>query len=141
MIPTNVCEYLDSLKSQVKRQDLSLALSGLSDLGIEKDTQFAKFYSKYQGPFTSPRPIEELLDIGVPTNEIMQQSEYVCDSFDIPNSFICLTTTESEGFFLYDKKTEAVYDVNYQDIDDFLSNKLPPKWKDFNDFLEWYFID
>ena len=45
-------------------------------------------------------------------------------------------------FWIYDKKQNVVYDTkNLADIKRFKEGRLMYKWKSFNEFLEWYYLN
>jgi hypothetical protein len=50
-----------------------------------------------------------------------------------------ISSIEGEGSYFYDKKTDAVYDVDWGDMDDFMAGRLKPIFTSFYDFLEWYY--
>jgi hypothetical protein len=54
------------------------------------------------------------------------------------NHFICLTSTEGQGAYLYDINTEAVYDFELSQDGKLTSGELKPRWSSFFDFLRWY---
>jgi hypothetical protein len=39
----------------------------------------------------------------------------------------------------YDKKIDAVYEVDWGEMDDFMAGRLKPIFSSFYDFLEWYY--
>jgi hypothetical protein len=52
-----------------------------------------------------------------------------------------ISSIEGEGSYFYDKKTDAVYDVDWGDMDDFMAGRLKPIFTSFYDFLEWYYSE
>ncbi|MCW7764651.1 SMI1/KNR4 family protein [Photorhabdus luminescens] len=85
----------------------------------------------------SPKPIAGLLDI----DDIKEQLDYVKDRYDLPDEYIPLTSDESEGMYLFNKKNGSVYDFNLSEYSSFMKGKINPRWKTFNDFLIWYFYE
>ncbi|MFF7107525.1 SMI1/KNR4 family protein [Pseudomonas sichuanensis] len=140
MIPSEVTKYLSSYKGDVARADQNNAASALKQLGVAADTEFGRFYLKYQGSFISPRPVAELLDIeGPDIPAIPDQTDYVWDRYEIPKNYLALSSDESEGMYLYGINDGAVYDLDISRLDEFLNGELPARWKSFNEFLIWYF--
>jgi hypothetical protein len=60
---------------------------------------------------------------------------------NITDRYLQLSSIEGEGSYFYDKETDAVYSVDWSEMDDFMAGKLQPTWKSFYDFLEWYYGD
>ncbi|MCW7550945.1 hypothetical protein OO184_24215 [Photorhabdus sp. APURE] len=85
----------------------------------------------------SPKPIAGLLDI----DDIKEQLDYVKDRYDLPDEYIPLTSDESEGMYLFNKKNGSVYDFNLSEYSSFMKGKINARWKTFNDFLIWYFYE
>ncbi|QVM93012.1 SMI1/KNR4 family protein [Pseudomonas entomophila] len=140
MIPLEVTKYLSGYKGDIARADQNRAASALQHLGVATDSEFGRFYLKYQGSFISPRPVAELLDIeGPDIPAIPDQTDYVWDRYEIPTNYLALSSDESEGMYLYGINDGAVYDLDISHLDEFINGKLPARWKSFNEFLTWYF--
>lgn len=140
MIPIKVRAFLAKDTGQVLRNDHQSALQVLHHLAVDSASEFGEFYLAYQGSFISPRPVAELLDIEGPAiPSVIDQTEYVIDRYHLSPSFLALTSDESEGMYLYNKEDKAVYDFDLGEYEEFISGKIAPRWKSFNDFLLWYF--
>ncbi|WP_053074193.1 hypothetical protein [Chromobacterium sp. LK1] len=140
MIPIAVGIYLAAQKGEVFRSHPSLAAAALKHLGISERSQFGEFYMKYQGAFISPNDEPELLDIvALVIPAIPDQTEHIQSVYGIPVHYLALTTDESEGMYLYDKSSEAVLDVNFEEIPSLRQGTHTARWKDFNSFLISYF--
>lgn len=51
--------------------------------------------------------------------------------------YLELSSIEGEGSFFYETLTDSVYDVCWNDMDDFVVGSVEARWKKFSDFLEW----
>jgi hypothetical protein len=139
-VPNEVIEYMKRDLGDVVRGDANRATTQLRQLHIDPLSEFAEFYSQYQGPFICPGDGPELLDLcGPAIPAIPDQTAYVRDAHGIPERFLALTTDESEGMFLYDVPTGAVFDVDFRDIARLKAGEMKSRWRSFNDFLIWYF--
>ncbi|WP_263834051.1 hypothetical protein [Sulfurospirillum oryzae] len=59
----------------------------------------------------------------------------------IEQKYLRISSIEGEGSYFYDKETDAVYEVEWKDMDDFMAGKLQPLFTSFYDFLEWYYSE
>lgn len=140
MIPKPVKLFLAKDAGDIIRSDVKSALQVLRQLGIDPATEFGEFYLEYQGSFISPRPVAELLDIeGSAIPAIPDQNAYAQERYQLPETFLALTSDESEGMYLYNKDDRTVYDFDFSEYKALVSGQLPARWKSFNDFLLWYF--
>lgn len=58
----------------------------------------------------------------------------------LPEEYIPLDSFEGEGGFFYNRLTGEVLELELgQKTIEFQKGKLLPQWKDFNEFLEWFF--
>jgi len=72
-------------------------------------------------------------------DEILEESKnrfWVPPPKKIEKRYLQLSSIEGEGSYFYDKETNALYDVDWQDMDDFITGKLKPLLTSFYDFLE-----
>jgi hypothetical protein len=106
------------------------------NLGIQNlDSTFIDFYSFAIGGNGKG---DELFDLERIIEE--SQNSFWKDKYpNLTDRYLQLSSIEGEGSYFYDKKTDVVYDVDWNQMDDFVSGKLKPKWKSFYDFLEWYY--
>lgn len=58
---------------------------------------------------------------------------------NITERYLQLSSIEGEYSYFYDKKTDALYGVDWAEMDDFIAGKLKPLFTTFYDFLEWYY--
>ncbi|SSC08997.1 hypothetical protein [bacterium endosymbiont of Bathymodiolus sp. 5 South] len=73
--------------------------------------------------------------------EDYKQSFHADDYPNITDRYLQISSIEGEGSYFYDKKTDAVYDVDWGDMDDFMAGRLKPIFTSFYDFLEWYYSE
>ena len=122
----------------VLRKNKKKAISELNNLGIPEESQIFKFFEEFTITlFISTSSDEELMDISEPSNQIFTGTEFVHEVWEIPDHYICLTSCEGEGCYLYSKETQAVYDFSLSDRVGFLSSPTPT-WESFFEFIEWY---
>ena len=57
----------------------------------------------------------------------------------IEKRYLQLSSIEGEYSYFYDKETDALYGVDWKDMNDFMTGKLKPLFSTFYDFLEWYY--
>ena len=113
----------------------------LKTIGLKINTTFYKYYHDfYDLPDSDNCPGEELYGL----KEILEDYK---DPFwgrkypDIEKKYLQFTSIEGEGSYFYDKQTDAVYDVDWNQMDDFMQGKLKPWFNSFYDFLEWYYSE
>lgn len=141
MIPNLIHELIKDQKGNYSREQnkIELVQAALSQLNIKDHEEINSFFSTYNlSGVISRSSKEELLDLCSPTPQIFEATEFGRDVYEITEDFICLTSGESEGFFLYSKKDQKVYDVNVEDLDDLESGELEPRWDSFFDLIKWY---
>lgn len=63
---------------------------------------------------------------------------FVREVWNIPETFICLTSTEGEGAYLFDLSSHGVFDFDLNEQSALCEGILEPRWKSFFEFLEWY---
>jgi len=122
-------DYLDSLI--ITRNE---AEKVLNELNIKKNTDFYEFYKLFRSTGT------ELYEL----NEILEDYKTPFWGEQYPNiqdRYLRISSIEGQGSYFYDKETDAVYSVDWNQMDDLVSGKLKPQWKSFYDFLEWYYSE
>lgn len=113
----------------------------LDELGIKKNTVFYEFYSTYIGTDSSK---QEDADLMYDLDEIYEdyQAPFWADKYPgIQNRYLQFSSIEGEWSYFYNKEADAVYGVDWSEMDDLMAGKLKPKWKSFYDFLEWYYSE
>lgn len=62
------------------------------------------------------------------------------EQLKIPDEYIPLDSFEAGGGFFYNRKTEAVVELELgEKLKSFMRGELEPQWQSFNAFLEWFF--
>ena len=124
----------------------------LKALGIDTESELGWFYRTCNPSFMkSSEPLEELLDVvepevsGVVTprvgsweTPVGSTTIYVREGWGVPDDFICLSTTDTDGAFLYHLPSGQVYEFVRGQYDELRSGVLQPRWKTFFEFIEWY---
>ncbi len=59
----------------------------------------------------------------------------------IQKRYLQLSSIEGEYSYFYDKETDALYGVDWGEMEDFINGKLKPLFTSFYDFLEWYYSE
>jgi len=111
----------------------------LRKLGIKEDTIFYEFYLNF-GDEASAYRIELLYSLG----EIIEnhKTPFWGDKYPgIEKRYLILSSIEGEYSYFYDKETDALYGVDWGEMDDFMAGKLDPLFTSFYDFLEWYYSE
>ncbi len=110
-----------------------------NELGLKNiDSAFVDFYSFCVGGCGSRTDADCLYTL----EEILEDYKNPFWEEQYPNiqdRYLRISSIEGEGSYFYDKETDAVYDVDWNQMDDLVSGKLKPQWKSFYDFLEWYY--
>jgi hypothetical protein len=126
----------------VARLDRQRAERALIELGIPLDSEFAWFFSNYMiALFVSPASYESICDVSEPTSQVRHRTEFGHDVWELPERYVCFTTCEGEGGYLYDKESGAVFDFSLATRDAFVEGREPPRWRSFFEFMRWYLGD
>jgi hypothetical protein len=119
-------------------QQFQRAMSSLSALGIDRDTEFAEFFLNFRLSAVLSNQNIELLDLCSPTEQILGATEFARDIYEMPSEFICLTSGEGEGFIVYSKRDGKIYDIGVDEIDDLDNGITAARWDSFYELIEWY---
>ena len=111
----------------------------LKDMKINDNTTFYEFFKNYAEE--SSRHNVDLLYGLCEIYEDYKQPFHADNYPNITDRYLRISSIEGEGSYFYDKKTDAVYDVDWGDMDDFMSGKLKPIFTSFYAFLEWYYSE
>jgi len=143
MIPQNIADAIDALPGNHKRrpEDLPKVEENLARLGLLEHDQIADFYRTYMSASIGRDGMAELLDICVPNDSLFNATEFACDAYDLRGPFVCLTTGEGEGFYLFDKDTGGIFDVAVSDFGALEAGELKPAWPNFLALIESYVIE
>ena len=63
---------------------------------------------------------------------------FIREVWEVPDRFICLTSTEGEGAYLYDLSSEEVYYFDLAQQPQLVAGELEPRWHSFEEFIKWY---
>ncbi|MCW6057960.1 SMI1/KNR4 family protein [Pseudomonas fragariae (ex Marin et al. 2024)] len=139
MIPNELIQLIEKQPGNVHRTDKRSVIEALAALDINLDSELSEFFLNYTITFfKSNSSNEELCDIAEPSNEIEVGTNFIHEVWDLPKNFICLTSVQGEGCYLYDKNSGQVLDFSLASRDDFLAGKQQLKWDCFFEFLTWY---
>lgn len=119
----------------VTRYDARNVMNGL---GINQDSAFYEYYlDGYENPSSGEKVplygLQEILDEA--------KDPYWKQYAQIGKRYLQLSSIEGEWSYFYDRDTDAVYGVDWGEMDDFAEEKLSPLFDSFNDFLVSYYSD
>lgn len=138
-IPQNLATAIERAPGQVFRQREKIALIELANLEILPDSQIGEFYLTYNATnLYSDHAGEELNELCSPSPQLLEATVFVREMWELPSEFVCLTSAEGEGAYLYSLVDGQVYDFDLADRDSFLEERPAPLARDFFAFLEWY---
>ena len=139
MIPNQLKILVEQQPGDIRRINKELAIQALRDLDISLESEFAQFFQEYKITlFQSIVSDEALCDIAEPTPEIKAGTQFVHEVWELPENFICFTTVEGEGGYLYDKVDGSVYDFELGKREELISGRMKPRWNSFFEFMTWY---
>lgn len=126
-------EQIDSMLMTVEDRK-----NALSEMGISNSSVFYEYYLNYVDEVDKDAT-EGLYSL----DEIYEDYEqpFWKRYKEIEDRYLQLSSIEGEWSYFYDKQTDAVYGVDWGDMDDFIAGKLNPLFASFYDFLEWYYSD
>jgi hypothetical protein len=114
------------------------AIKSLEKLRIDANSDFYQIMKDFRG-----FPIGQ----GSELNSLDQIVSFLENGFwddEYPNfseKYLQLSSAEGEGSYFFDRKSGEIYDVGWGDMDHFYEGKIEAKWKNFTEFLEWYYTD
>ena len=142
--------YLIARGYELRVDDDRVIQRSLDALGIEGDCELGWFFRAFNPVFLVGKPVE-LLDILEPKPDhptlpplppweapVGGETVFVREVWDVPDEFLCLSTTDTDHAFLYHLSTGHIYDFSHGQYEELRSGALPPRWKTFFEFLEWY---
>lgn len=100
-------------------------------LGITGESELAYFYSHFDAGAVRGR--YELNEI----DQVRDATDYAHIELKVPAEYIALTGIEGQGIILYNRNTQAVYDVVFGRFDQLADGTLVPVASSFQGFLEW----
>lgn len=139
MIPTSLISQIEKQAGNIQREDKVSATIALKNLNIPLTSEFAEIYKNYRpANFTSSTSNEYILDVCVPTEQILGATEFIHETWELPERLICFTSLQGEGGYLFDIETGGIFDFDLTDYEDFISGKIPPRWSSFYEFIKWF---
>src|SRR5690606_15170084 len=104
-------------------------------------SEFYEFCAQYcLSSLLSPNSEEALVDVCEPAEEVAIGTKFAHEVWEIPSDYVCFTTCQGEGGFLYSKRTHAVYDFSLSERLYFIETP-EPRWTGFYEFIVWYLSD
>jgi hypothetical protein len=138
MIPEELKLLVEKARN-VKRTKVVEVEQALAELGVNPNSEFSEFYREYKITlFESSKSGEYLCDICEPPGEMAMSVDFAHKSWGLPDNFICFTSCEGEGGYLYDKNTGKIWDFSLATRQDFIDGKEQPRWDGFFEFMIWY---
>ncbi len=109
------------------------------NLGIKNtNSAFVEFYSFVISPIGKGGQLFDLEEI----LESYQNPHPLYAKYpQIGKRYLQISSAEGEHSYFYDKETDAVYSVDWSQLDDLNAGKLKPMFNSFYDFLEWYYSE
>lgn len=139
MIPASLKTLVEKQVGDFRRNNFELVSKQLRMLGIKIDTEFSEFYLAYTvSTFYSRSTGIELLDIAEPSPQIEYVTQFAHEVWELPTNFVCFSSVEGEGGYLYDKNTGKVWDFSLATRQNFIDGKEKPRWNSFFEFMIWY---
>ena len=114
----------------------------LKELGID---DLNTFYYYYLNGYEDPENMQEEF-----YSESLYGLEQILEDYKNPfwkrypqigTRYLQLSSIEGEWSYFYDKETDALYGVDWGEMDDFMAGELDPLFTSFYDFLEWYYSE
>jgi hypothetical protein len=139
MLPIELKTLVEKQPGQVQRKNRAAAELALSNLKVPLDSELAQFFLAYTITlFQSVVSSEQLCDIADPTHEIAVGTRYIREVWELPEQFVCLSSVQGEGAYLYDLNVGSVWDFELGARDAFLTGRQSARWQGFYEFMIWY---
>jgi hypothetical protein len=139
VIPDDVLELLKRQPAAQGRADVLVVQRELAALGVDTGSEVAEFFESYRAVnIHSRHTSEQLMDPAFPSPQLAAATQFVQEVYQVDERFLCITSAEGEGFYLYDLRSGVVFDVAVAQLEDLESGKLTPRWSTFFDMLRWY---
>lgn len=135
MFATDITNWLNANTTADSRayvvEHLAETLDSLSQLGITPESELAYFYLHYDA--SAVRGWYDLNEI----DQVQEATDYAHSELKVPSNYIALTGVEGQGIVLYNRKNQAVYDVEFGQFGQLADGSLSPVATSFQGFLEW----
>ena len=138
-VPDNIRALVEENQiGNAKRNDAERARAAMEALGISHESEFFVFCSEFcLGNLISCSSNESLVDVCDPNEEVAVGTQFATEVWGLSPEYVCFTSCQGEGGYLYSNVTEAVYDFSLSEREEFLAKKVP-RWPSFYSFLAWY---
>lgn len=141
-IPREIVDQMTRIGEFAERPDPESTKNELLSLGVSEHSEIFCFCMKYvPAGILDSACLTELIDPSSPATQMRWATDFVREVCDVSHDFICVSTTEGEGFFLLGLQTGGVYDVELPDVEKLNKGELVPTWGSFFDFIEWYLFE
>jgi hypothetical protein len=112
------------------------AITALDKLEISSESLFYKVMVEVRDfPMGQGDELHALQHIFDCSNDSFWESEYP----GISKKFLELSSAEGEGSYFYDKTTDEVINVDWNDMEELNLGNAKPTWKTYGEFLDWYY--
>lgn len=139
MIPHELKLKIERQPGQIHRSNPQPVSQALDELGVSLESEFGAFFLKYVITcFNSAVSDEELVDLLDPGKPILVGTRFIQQTWKMPERYICITSCQGEGAYLYDITSGEVQDFDLAQRADFLKGIVPNSWPSFFAFLDWY---
>jgi len=139
MIPEKLRVLIERQPGNIHRTNPEAVDQALEELGIPLNSEFGEFFREYViTGYDSPGSKDELCDLVSPSKEILLGTRFAHEVWELPERFICFSSCQGEGGYLYDRDTGAVWDFDLADREDFIAGRQKPAWNSFFEFMSWY---
>jgi len=138
-IPADVQALIKAAgRGRFVRSDVAAAEAAMAKLDIRADTEFYAVASRYLlGSLHCEHDGEALVDVSAPTEQVAVATAFARSGWELPDDYICFTSCQGEGGYLYSITTGGVFDFTLAERDEFLRNPVA-QWRTFFGFLRWY---
>ena len=115
----------------------------LRRLNIKKNTVFYDFYMNglNESNLSIPEEADELYGLDEIYESYKNSHPLYAQYPQIGKRYLQISSPEGEHSYFYDKETDAVYSVDWSQLEELNAGKLKPMFNSFYDFLEWYYGD
>jgi len=124
------------VKLERSSSDLEKVNLALQKIAVKATEELAEFFRQFKLPGVLNKRSVELLDLCSPTEQIQEATEFGQDAFEIKDDFLCLTSSEGEGFVLYSKSSKRAFDASADELDSLEAGDKEPEWNSFFELIE-----
>lgn len=111
-------------------------------IGVDIASDFAQFYLHVEdGPtFTSKNGEIYQICWFLNNSDYEKRLKMTREVLKIPDPYIPLDSFYGERGYFYNKETGEIFNIGLgEELKKFMDGSLGPQWKDFNQFIEWFF--